>query len=166
MEIPLKLGALVILSGLSAILYRAGGMGQEDTARPKWIPKWLRHSWIRDWLIPPLSITGLLLFWHEAPPLHLLIASICTWGAMGAALSTYWDWVPFNKGKDNFWMHGFFVGISTLPFFFFGYAWWAVLSQALISAVGMGLISTMSDVDYVEEFGRGFFATIVRFVHG
>jgi hypothetical protein len=41
--IILGVSALVI-----AILYRAGGMSKDNLAKPRWIPKWLRCSIIRD----------------------------------------------------------------------------------------------------------------------
>jgi hypothetical protein len=80
---------------------------------------------------------------------------------MGGAFSTYWDWI---NGKDNFWLHGFFVGLSIFPFVFFGLAWWIVLLQAVVSAVAMGVWSLLIGTDYVEEMGRGAIATLIRII--
>lgn len=57
----LKLLLLIVGTALSAILYRAGGMSQDDTAKPKWIPKWLRHSITRDIGCTIITIGFLLL---------------------------------------------------------------------------------------------------------
>ena len=44
----MKVIAIILGSIISAVLYRAGGMDKDDNAKPEWIPKWLRHSIVRD----------------------------------------------------------------------------------------------------------------------
>ena len=158
----LLIALTLLLSLVSAVLYRAGGMSKNPETNPKWIPVWMRHSWMRDWVIPMFSI-GSLLLWKLSLFGWMIIPSYIL---MGAAFSTYWDWVPFNKGKDNFYMHGFFIGLSTFPFIFAGLAWWIPLAQALISGVAMGLWSAIIGNDVAEEMGRGFVSTAVRMIHG
>lgn len=147
---------LLLLSVASAILYRAGGMGDEVN---HWIPKWLRQSWVRDWLCPLLMTIGLitihsfLLFQWQ-----MLLAYLITAGS----LSTYWDFFPPNKGNDNFWMAGFFVGLSLFPLAFCGISIWLILIRAVLLALiwgGVNRIVNNNHVehsDFIEEYTRGF----------
>jgi hypothetical protein len=82
---------------------------------------------------------------------------------MGAALSTYWDEVPFNKGKDSFWMHGFFVGLSTIPCMFLGIKLYSVLIYTFALCLSMGFVSHKTKiVPKWNELIRG--ALIVAFL--
>jgi hypothetical protein len=157
----LKIAVWLLASVISAILYRAGGQSQDPTSSPTWMPMWLRHSWCRDWLVPACSLTCLLLFWHNAEWYKLLLAFIVSYGLMGGALSTYWD---FLFGFDNYYAHGFMVGLSVFPFAIIGMSWWLLAAQTIIISVGMGLWSNLIDKDSDEEFGRGFIATIFRII--
>jgi hypothetical protein len=60
-----------------------------------------------------------------------------------------------NKGKDNFYMHGFFVGLSTIPCMVLGISLYAILIYSLVLAITMGLWSKWWKNDVVEETGRG-----------
>jgi hypothetical protein len=43
-----------------------------------------------------------------------------------------------NKGKDNFYMHGFMVGLGAFPMFWYGSAWWIILARAILLGAFMG----------------------------
>jgi hypothetical protein len=147
---------LCVASVISAILYRAGGMGKEITANPKWIPIWLRKSWVRDWLLPAVLLLPLLSFWRPSSLLDWALL-LPYYGLSGGALSTYWDWA--FGGVDNFYAHGFFCGLAgfcLIPFV----PWWILTLRLIICTLGMGWWSAKEDIDYKEEFGRGVFFII------
>jgi len=155
----IKIGISVLVAILSALMYRAGGMGKEVTAKPTWMPQSLRHSWCRDWICPAFALITLLMFFQPNVWWGWLLA-IPVYGLMGGAFSTYWDWA--FGGNDNYYAHGFFVGLSIFPFCFVGLAWWIVAIQTILISVSMGLWSAKTDKDFVEEEGRGFFSSIFR----
>lgn len=133
---------------ISSILYRAGGLSKEQ---PYWIPVWMRKSWVRDWLCPLFCLFPLFL---QNP--HWLF--ILSYGAMGAAFTTYWDWT--YKNRDNYWLAGFGVGLAFIPLIWAGFAWQLVLAQALFLAISWGGWSRLVGNDHAEEHGRGFLAAI------
>ena len=102
----------LFLSIISAIFYRAGGLSQDSTE--SWIPKWLRHSWVRDWLCPICALIPLAL-------VHGSWWFLLAYVILAGALSTYWD---FLFGFDNFWFAGFMCGIAAFPLLFCGFVWW------------------------------------------
>lgn len=133
---------------VSSILYRAGGLGQDEKY---WIPKWMRHSWVRDWLCPLCVLFPLFL---QHPSWQFLLA----YGAIGGALTTYWDWL-FKF--DNFWFSGFIVGLGLLPLVFCGMPFILVIVKAFFLAVTWGLWSLLIGEDHIEEHGRGFFVGLL-----
>lgn len=141
---------LIIACILSAILYRAGGMGKEDTAEPKWIPKWLRKSWVRDWLCPACLLLALFLFWRPSSLLGWVLL-LPYYGLSGGALSTYWDEL---FGYDNYYAHGFGCGLAGLLLIVF-VPWWILVLRLVICTVGMGIWSKFIGNDVAEEMGRG-----------
>lgn len=149
----------ILLSVISAVLYRAGGMSKDPGTKPEWIPTWMRQSWVRDWLIPLLSLGTFLIWWEINWSMWWLLL-IC-YPLMGASFSTYWDWL---FGKDNFYAHGFFIGLSTLPLIWAGVAWWVPLSQAVVMGLAMGLWCKVFGNDVVEEMFRGFISTFGRII--
>jgi hypothetical protein len=152
----------IILAIISAVLYRAGGMSKEPTAKPRWIPVWLRKSWVRDWLCPLCSIGTLLLFWKPTNAFGFEMI-LLSYGLMGGMLSTYWD---FLFGYDNYWFHGFGVGLSIFPLIFAGYTWWIVLLHAVVMAILVGGLSVLIKKDWLEEMSRGFVISILRTIYG
>lgn len=143
---------ILIACVISAILYRAGGMGQEDTAKPTWMPKALRHSWVRDWLCPGvLLILTLCLFGFHT---DFWWCYLIYYGLCGLFFSTYWDWL---FGYDNYYMHGFGLSLATIPLFWCGVPWYILVIHAVICTVGMGVWSSLINTDYIEEYGRGAF---------
>lgn len=136
---------------LSGILYRAGGMGKDDTAEPKWIPKWLRKSWVRDWLCPACLFFTLFSFWG---PFLLRGWGILllSYVLLGGALSTYWDKL---FGYDNYYAHGLGCGLAGIPLIWAGVPIWILLLRLVICTVGMGLWSKKIKRDVPQEIGRG-----------
>jgi len=66
-----------------------------------------------------------------------------------------------NKGKDNFFMAGFFIGLCTLPLLAVGLHWYAVLVYAGILSVCMGVWCKIFKTDWIEELGRGAFIILL-----
>ena len=143
---------VLILCVISAILYRAGGMGKEITAKPTWMPMVLRQSWVRDWLCPALFLFAVLIFWR---PCYLMdyVMLLPFYGLSGGALSTYWDWL---FGNDNYFMHGFGCGLAGFCLITF-VPWWILAIRLVVCTVGMGWWSENTSIDYQEEMGRGVF---------
>jgi len=154
----------LVLSCLSGLFYRFGGMGKEEQS---WVPMFLRKSWIRDWVIPAFSL-GVLFTWWKPSVWQGYLLSIPVYLLTGGALSTYWDWINKFFGDDegekwyNWLLHGFFVGLAFFPFYWAGIHWWAILSNAVVSGLLMMWISERSSNVWIEECGRGFIATITR----
>lgn len=78
------------------------------------------------------------------------------------ALSTYWDFIPFNKGKDNFFMHGFFIALSYFPYCIWGNMPWLNLGiRCIVLALVIGGLNwfvnkyKIANRDKIEEEGRG-----------
>ena len=156
-------GALACV--LSALTYRCGGMSKDPATNPKWIPMWARQRWMRDWVCPLFTYGALLLFWQPSSTLGYLLL-IPSYGILGLALTTYWDWVPFNKGKDNFYMAGFFCGLASILLIFAGLSIWFILARSIFLALfwgGMNWYLNKYAVEYrdvIEEMSRGFLLVI------
>jgi hypothetical protein len=131
-------------------------MGKEPEAKPTWLPMWLRHSWVRDWLCPACVYGSLLLFWQPWMWWQWLILMIC-YPILGGALSTYWD---FMFGYDNFYWAGFMCGVAAFPLFFCNISLWSILIRAFVIGIAWGFYCSHEDVDYKEEFFRGFLLVI------
>jgi hypothetical protein len=132
---------VIIFSILSGILYRLGGIGKSF------------RFWMRDWTIPFVIYGLLITYKHPANTLGWLMF-LPTIALTGGALSTYWDFL--FKNEDNYYMHGFMIGLACLPLFWIGLHWWAILLRAVICALGMGIWSKLIDDVNLEEGGRGF----------
>jgi hypothetical protein len=148
-----KIAIWLLAICLSGILYRAGGQGKESTANPKWMPIWLRKSWVRDWLLPALLLLPLLCFWQPSSLLSWALL-LPYYGLSGGALSTYWDWT--NKGEANFYLHGFACGLAGFCLITF-VPWWVLTLRLIICTLGMGYFSKIIDFDELEEEIRGVF---------
>lgn len=146
----LTLLVISIASMLSGILYRLGGIGKPF------------KTWMRDWLIPPLAYGVLLFFWNPTNVLGgaMLLPSIAL---TGGALTTYWDKL---FGKDNFYMHGFMIGLGAFPLYWSGIHWYMILSRAILMGILMGLINLVVNKfkikysDWIEEISRGIIILI------
>ena len=148
----------IILSLLSGILYRAGGMGKEDDAKPKWIPKKIRNTKVRDLGIPAIGIITMIILngWHWIYPLCFL--------AVFGAQTTYLK----KKGKDatalNWFLVGLLFSIAWIPFTIITHNWLGFLYRTIIVTVFTTLWSQFNDDVFVEEFGRGFIQTMTLFL--
>lgn len=70
---------------------------------------------------------------------------------MVVAISTYWD---FLFGYDNFWFHGFMLGIATAPIAYVTGEWIGFIALVAIRTVFIGLWCKFVGWDVAEEFGR------------
>lgn len=109
-------------------------------------------SWQRDWLIP-IVVLGTILYFRQPIEWWGWLLYIITILPTGLALTTYWDFL-FND-VDNFYMHGFMVGLGAFPLMFAGFAWWLILIRAIVMGGAMGLLCKKSSNVWVEECGRG-----------
>lgn len=147
MEILYKTGAVILLSALSGLLYRMGGIGKP------WDTKY------RD-IGCPLAALSLYWFLNGFQAGHwwsyLLVFGL-SWGAM----TTYWDWL-FKK--DNFYMHGAMLGMAALPLYI-EIPFEMILLRAVILSLSFGLINKyvneweIPDRDIIEEVSRGVLYT-------
>ena len=136
----------------SAYCYRVGGMSYEEAQKyswTKWLPKWCVKSWFRDYLCMLITLTWCFIHLTPVAWWRYLIMAIL----FKLAISTYWDDSKLNwmKGKDNFYMHGFGIGLSLLPI---ALSWWTPL-YAIILGGSMGLICDITSDVNVEELSRG-----------
>jgi hypothetical protein len=136
----------ILATILSSVLYRAGGYGKPF------------KTWIRDWLIPLILYSTIAFI---CVPKHLL-GYICLTVAIlptGGALTSYWDFL--FKGKDNFYFHGFMIGLGAFPLYWYGSHWYFILLRAILLAISFGLLNwyvnkkAVPHSDDIEEFSRG-----------
>lgn len=127
----MKLVVILIASLLCGILGRLGGWKQTK---------------LRDLGIPTVVTILLILLGVRNP-----IALFLSFGLMFAALTTYWD---FLFGYDNFYAHGFFIGIATLPIAVVIQHWFGFFCMVTLYTIWMGLWSKIISWDVAEEFGR------------
>lgn len=147
--------SILLLSALSGVLYRLGGSSPEAKLREfKWLPQFIKYMpKPRDVGCNLCVLVALFIIGIRAPWWKWLL----TFGVQWAALSTYYDWVPFNKGEDNHWMHGFGIGLATfllLPII-------PTLARAMITALVGGWASLnwnlfgCDEEAQSDEVGRG-----------
>ena len=129
---------LLILSVISGILYRLGGWEKGNTK-------------FRDIGCPLVAVLSLWLL-HGAH-WNYWWAYLLIFGLMFLALTTYWDKL-FKE--DNFYMHGYMIGLSTFPLIWLGIHWYIIMIYSILLAITMGLWSKWIKRDWLEEFGRGF----------
>ena len=82
---------------------------------------------------------------------HNWIMLILSMGLTIAAISTYWD---FLFGYDNFWFHGFMLGIATAPIAYATGHWWLFIALVAVRTLFIGLWCKLVGWDIAEEFGR------------
>ena len=131
---------------LTALFGWMGGRG-DDYADYHHYPRWMFKSWVRDWLIAMLC------------PLIAYLLGVHSWWLVlcipliGGALSTYWDEL---FGFDNFWFHGFMVGVAAAPIAYATGHWALFLVRSLLLALWMGGWSAIWKDAHIEEAGRYF----------
>ena len=147
----------ILLSPLSAIFGRCGGMSKDAAALPKWIPVWLRQRWVRP---AGCSICAIL-------PIAILHPSwwlIPALGALYGALSLYWDEL---FGFDNMWFSGFMCGVAGL-FLLTLFPLHLIIIRAFVLAIGWGLINLYcnkkSVPDGTEELARYGFLSLTTII--
>lgn len=139
----------LLISIINAFLYRFGGISKEQGKNKyPWVPEWCFNSKARDVGISLTTLVWLVIFYPKVDWYVYLVTFGLTW----ASLSTYWDQL-FNK--DNFWFHGFGVGLAKVLFPISTGLWVGFITHCFLSAILMGSISAISKDDDVEELGRG-----------
>ena len=146
---------IIILSIFSGLFYLLTGLGGDGRKSFPSVPGWFFGRQTRLVGCSTCRILAVLVVGVQAP----WWCDLLVMGLTVGALSTYWD---FLFGFDNFWFHGFMIGVATLPYVFFGVSIWAWLVQAVALAVFMGVLCHVLDrvhrffgKNYVEEPGRG-----------
>jgi hypothetical protein len=140
---------IIIFCILSAIFYRAGGMSKDPTAKPSWIPKFMRKSWVRDAGCSLLLIGLTMILFGVSRNWWCYLASF---GLSWAGLSTYWDEL---FGFDNFFFSGFVCGLAGIPLIWCGVPLSITVIRIVVCAAGWGLLHLITDTDYLDEMGRG-----------
>lgn len=141
----------IILSNISGFFYRLGGLSKEQARQQiPWCPSWIINSKTRDVGCSLLTVLWMILFY---PHVHWYVHLI-SFGLMWGALSTYWD---FLNGKDNFWLHGWGIGLACLAYAIDSGLWIGFGVRAFALAVLMGVWCAIFKNDWIEEYGRGAF---------
>lgn len=134
----MKILIILVCACISGVLGRMGGSGR--------YPRQCRVIGIPLLMAALAWILGVHSWW-----LLLMI------GAMIGAISTYWDFLaPEEQNRDNFFLHGFFIGLATFPIAIATGHWWMLLFRCLFLAVACGWWSAIMKWDVGEEFGRYF----------
>ena len=111
------------------------------------LPAWLKNTKARD-IGCPLCCQWAMMSAVTVPWWTHFIAFMLLFGA----LTTYWDFIFM---WDNHWFHGFMCGAAYFPYAIISGDWVGYGVRCIALAILMGLISTQSDSDVVEEVGRG-----------
>lgn len=144
---------ILLLALVSALFYRLGGWGGPGRDLFPTLPRWFFNTKARD-IGCPLVALGALFVMGVANVVPWWI-NLISFGLMFGALTTYWDSVPWNKGKDNFYMHGAGIACAYLPYIV-GMGPSGPLIRVAVLTVGIGLWSHLIGKDWLEEGGRGF----------
>ena len=139
---------------LSALFYRLGGWGGEGRIACPNLRKWLFDTKARDVGCALLAVDYMLI--RTFLPWYIYLTSFLL---LFGALTTYWDFVPFNKGQDNFWMVGFMYALAFFPFAFY-LGWLPLLYRVVMMTAFTGMWSYGIGKAWIEEAGRGFFIII------
>jgi len=141
----------ILLTILSAFLYRLGGMSKRDAKKYapwKWMPSWAVNTKARD-----VGCAFLIYLWMSLffPAVAWWVHLIAFLGAFGG-LCTYWDDL---FGYDNFFMHGFIIAFALLPYVLVEGHLEGYLIRIAAVSLFMGIWCMIFENDYVEECGRG-----------
>ena len=144
----------ILFTLLSACMYRLGGLGKDQAKQQvPWVPQWLLNSKTRDAGCSALAVLWMALFFPKVPWYCYVVSFGETWGM----LTTYWDKVFL---EDNFYAHGFTIGIAFFMFSIFGGHWIGFAIRAVVTGVLMGGLCQVTKNDWVEELGRGAFIIV------
>lgn len=145
----MKILAVILLSIISAILYRLGGSSKEDMDKEfPWIPRWFKSIPKKRDLMCGLTVVTSSLILGITAPWWAWVISV---GLMWASLSTYWDEL---FGYDNHWFHMFMIGFSLLPVMFFSFPVELGMRCIILAVVGGSWSKFTGNATY-EELGRG-----------
>lgn len=134
----MKILLILALSIISAIFYRMGGSGRYN----------------RLWRILGCPLLTIVTIWAcFGVKTSLFWVYLLSFGLMCASVSTYWD---FLFGFDNFWFHGFMLGVSVAPIACATGHWLGFILRCAVLSVFMGLWCKFWEWDIAEETGRGF----------
>jgi hypothetical protein len=159
MNIFLKTLTVLMLSLISGIFYHLSGLGKDGKIKYPNLPLWLfDRQWRRTGCTVLNSVAVLL--WYKPHSLYENLLFLLFMGLTYGAITTYWDWL-FNN-KDNFYMHGFMIGLTSFPLVFIGIHWYSVLINSIVSSVLMGWLCSRTGKVWIEENGRGFIIIITR----
>jgi hypothetical protein len=138
-----------IATVLNAFLYRFGGCSKEEgKLKYPWVPEALFNTKTRDVGVSLVTVAWMAFCYPSVAWFIYLITFGATWGM----LTTYWD---FLFGFDNYWFHGFMIGVAKLGFAIFTGMWIGFAVHCITLALAMGGISAVSGNVDVEELGRG-----------
>lgn len=136
----IKLLILFLLGGLTGVAGRMGGSGN--------YPRQVRVIGI------PILLSVILWFLG----IHNLIALFIFCGLSIGAISTYYDTI---FGYDNFWVHGFMLGLASLPItILVTHNYGFLVARCLLLAVYMGVLHIYQTNAVKEEFLRYFILPI------
>ena len=143
----------VIAAIATAIFYRIGGMSKEE-ARDKlpWVPSFLVRSFTRDLGCTLIIMAWVYFFLPRVDGILYFYSAV----AMYACMTTYWDWWPLSKGKDSFFAHGVFIGLSLLPIAYGTGLWFEVIVRSAVMGIAMGIVCTATSNVDIEEYSRGW----------
>lgn len=139
----------IALTALSGWFYRLGGMGDDGRKEYNYAPKWLFNTKARDIGCALCGWLFMIIFFNNPWWAHLA-GGVMLFGS----LTTYWDTV---FGFDNHWFHGFMCALAYFPYAIANVGWVGFGVRCIALAISMGLVSTLSEDDDVEEVGRGAF---------
>ena len=135
---------------LSSLLYRVGGIGKPFNTK------------FRDFGCPIIMYSYLLTLWYPSNWVGWMMLGLAVFFTF-LSLTTYYDKI---FGYDNFYAHGFVIGLAALPLTFVGISGWQVIGRAIILGLFMGALNWWVEEhnimmsDWVEELGRGAIITL------
>lgn len=134
------MGLTLLLTIACCILYRMGGADGYNTK-------------FRDCGVPTCATLFICFnyFPHHISIVLYILALFFSFGFVFGALTTYWD---FLFGYDNYWVHGFVVGLAMFPLVMVTGHWWMFALRCLILAIWSGVWSLIWKWDVAEEGGR------------
>jgi hypothetical protein len=135
---------LLAASCFSGVLGRLGGRGKDGS----WYDC-ITDTAMRDWIIPFLFLLTVSL--KVNIDFRVWWVYLLTYILMGGAFTTYWDWL-FNN-KDNLFMSGFMVGLSTIPLEAIGIHRYSVLIYSVLLMVIWGSIEKWFPKLWFKDIG-------------
>jgi len=145
----MKIILLLMLAFGSGVLGRMGGSGRFN----------------RLWRVVGVPILAIMAVWLcFGVKMAFWWAYLLSFGLMAASVSSYWDFCPWNRGEDNFFQHGFMIGLSLAPIAWVTGHWLGFGLAVALSTLWMGIWSKWISYDVLEEFGRYFVVPLVVLV--